>query len=110
MASVDKRPNGHYRARWREHPGGPQKVRHFARKRDAERFLDTIRGDIAHGMYVDPAGGGPCSRSTPSSGAPPRCTGPGPSSMSSRASASTPTRTSALPCIGITLPSAPRPR
>lgn len=57
MASVDKRPDGHYRARWREHPGGPQKVRHFARKRDAERFLDAIRGDIAHGMYVDPAGG-----------------------------------------------------
>jgi cytochrome b involved in lipid metabolism len=57
MASIDKRPNGSYRARWREHPGGPQKVRHFAHKRDAERFLDAIRGDIAHGMYVDPAGG-----------------------------------------------------
>ena len=57
MASIDKRSDGRYRARWREYPGGPQKVRHFARKRDAEHFLDAIRGDLAHGMYVDPAGG-----------------------------------------------------
>ncbi len=57
MASIDKRPDGRYRARWREYPTGPQKVRHFARKRDAERFLDAIRGDLAHGVYVDPAGG-----------------------------------------------------
>jgi integrase len=57
MASIDKRSDGHYRARWREYPGGPQKVRHFARKRDAELFLDAIRGDLAHGIYVDPAGG-----------------------------------------------------
>ncbi len=57
MASIDKRSDGQYRARWREYPGGPQKVRHFARKRDAELFLDAIRGDLAHGMYVDPAGG-----------------------------------------------------
>ncbi len=57
MASIDKRPDGRYRARWREYAGGPQKVRHFARKRDAEQFLDAVRGDLAHGMYVDPAGG-----------------------------------------------------
>ena len=57
MASIDKRPNGRYRARWREYPGGPQKTRHFDRKGDADRFLDAIRGDIAHGLYVDPAGG-----------------------------------------------------
>jgi hypothetical protein len=57
MASIDKRPNGHYRARWREYAGGPQRTRHFTRKADAERFLDGIRGDIAHGRYVDPAGG-----------------------------------------------------
>ena len=57
MASIDKRPDGRYRVRWREYPGGPQKVRHFARKRNAERFLDAIRGDLAQGRYVDPAGG-----------------------------------------------------
>ncbi len=57
MASIDKRADGRYRARWREYPGGPQKTRQFARKGDAQRFLDAIRGDLAHGVYVDPAGG-----------------------------------------------------
>src|SRR5437763_14342090 len=57
MASIDKRADGRYRARWREYPGAPQKTRHFDRKGDAERFLDGIRGDLAHGLYVDPAGG-----------------------------------------------------
>jgi integrase len=57
VASIDKRPDGRYRARWREYPGGPQKTRQFDRKGDAERFLDAVRGDIAHGVYIDPAGG-----------------------------------------------------
>lgn len=57
MASIDRRADGRYRARWREYPGGPQKTRHFDRKGDAERFLDGIRGDLVHGLYVDPAGG-----------------------------------------------------
>ncbi len=57
MASIDRRDNGHYRARWREYPGGPQKTRTFARKKDAELFLDHIRGDLARGLYIDPAGG-----------------------------------------------------
>lgn len=56
MASIDKRPNGGYRARWREYPGGPQKTRQFARKTDAQRFLDGIQGDLARGIYIDPAG------------------------------------------------------
>ncbi len=55
MASIDKRTGGAYRARWREYPGGPQKSRQFTRKADAERFLDTIRGDLARGTYIDPA-------------------------------------------------------
>lgn len=57
MASIDKRPNGKWRARWREYPAGPQKTRHFDRKVDAEHFLDRIRGDLARGLYIDPAGG-----------------------------------------------------
>jgi Phage integrase, N-terminal SAM-like domain len=57
MASIEKRPDGRYRARWREYPGGPQKTRQFARKGDTDRFLDGLRGDLAHGVYVDPAGG-----------------------------------------------------
>ena len=47
MASIDKRANGRYIARWREYPGAPQKTRTFHRKKDAERFLDHIRGDLA---------------------------------------------------------------
>jgi integrase len=57
MANTDKRPSGHYRARWREFPGGPQKTRQFKRKVDAENFIDGIRGDLVRGCYVDPAGG-----------------------------------------------------
>lgn len=57
MASIDKRPDGRYRTRWREYPGGPKKTRHFDRKVDAQQFLDGIRGDLAHGLYVDPEGG-----------------------------------------------------
>lgn len=57
MASIDKRPNGRYRARWREYPGGPQRTRQFARKVEAERFLDGIRGELARGLYIDPDGG-----------------------------------------------------
>lgn len=54
MASVDRRPGGKWRARWREYPGGPQRTKHFARKIDAEQFLDMVRGDLARGSYVDP--------------------------------------------------------
>jgi hypothetical protein len=57
MASIDKRADGRYRARWREYPSGPQKTRQFDRKGDADRFLDAVRDDLAHGMYIDPAGG-----------------------------------------------------
>ncbi len=57
MASIDKRADGRYRARWREHPGGPQKTRHFTKKADADRFLDGVRGDLARGVYIDPSDG-----------------------------------------------------
>jgi integrase len=57
MASIDKRPNGRWRARWREYPGGPQKTRSFVRKADAETFLDKIRGGLATGDYIDPSAG-----------------------------------------------------
>ena len=57
MASIDRRQDGHHRARWREYPGAPQKTKEFRRKKEAELFLDAIRADLAHGRYVDPAGG-----------------------------------------------------
>jgi integrase len=57
MASIEKRPDGRYRARWREYPGGPQRAQHFDRKSDAQRFLDRVRGDLARGDYIDPTAG-----------------------------------------------------
>jgi hypothetical protein len=60
MASINKRPERAgtpWEARWREYPGGPQRIKRFARKVDAEQFLDTVRGNIAQGTYVDPFAG-----------------------------------------------------
>jgi hypothetical protein len=57
MASIDKRPDARYRAKWREYAGGPQKTRQFRSKMNANRFLDAIRGVLVHGRYVDPDGG-----------------------------------------------------
>jgi integrase len=57
MASIDKRANGQWRARWREYPGGPQKAKHFERKLDAQRFLVEVEHDMLTGRYVDPSAG-----------------------------------------------------
>jgi len=57
MASIDRRANGTYRARWREYPGGPQKTKSFARKVDATRFLTTVEHSILSGSYVTPSAG-----------------------------------------------------
>lgn len=54
MASIDKRPDGRYRARWREFPGGPQRTKSFAKKSDAERFLVKVQHDLLSGTYVAP--------------------------------------------------------
>ncbi len=54
MASVDKRPSGQWRARWREYPGGPQRTKHFARKVDADQHLVRVQHDLMTGAYVDP--------------------------------------------------------
>ena len=57
MASVDRRPNGKWRARWREYPGGPQRAKHFARKLDAERYLVAVQHQLLSGSYVAPEAG-----------------------------------------------------
>lgn len=57
MASIDRRPNGAFRARWREHPNGPQHSRTFARKVDATQFLVEVSHQIQTGAYVDPRSG-----------------------------------------------------
>jgi integrase len=56
MASIRRRPNGKWRARYRD-PAGTEHARHFARRVDAERWLDRVRGDLARGTYVDPRRG-----------------------------------------------------
>lgn len=57
MASIDKRPNGQWRARWREYPGGPQRTRSFGRKSDAQGFLVDVQHRLLSGTYTAPAAG-----------------------------------------------------
>lgn len=57
MASIDKRPDGRYRARWREYAGGPQRTKSFGRKVDAERWLVKTQHDLLTGTYVAPEAG-----------------------------------------------------
>ncbi len=57
MASIDRRPDGRWRARWRLRPGGPQRTKHFDRKLDAQRFLTRIEAQQLDGSYVDPDAG-----------------------------------------------------
>ncbi len=53
MASVAKRPDGRWRARYRD-VGGKEHARHFARKVDAQRWLDEVTAAVVTGAYVDP--------------------------------------------------------
>lgn len=54
MGSVRRRPDGVWRARYRD-PSGRERARHFARKVDAQRFLATVEAAKLHGEYVDPS-------------------------------------------------------
>lgn len=56
MASVQKRPTGKWRARYRD-AEGKEHARHFPRKVDAQRWLDEITTDVMTGRYVDPRAG-----------------------------------------------------
>jgi hypothetical protein len=56
MASIAKRGNGQYRARYRD-AGGKEHSRHFARKTDAQRWLDEVTTSVVTGQYVDPKAG-----------------------------------------------------
>ncbi|MPZ74670.1 MAG: tyrosine-type recombinase/integrase [Nitriliruptorales bacterium] len=56
MASIQKRPNGRWRARYRDQ-AGREHARHFDRKADAQRWLDTVTADLLTGRYVDPRAG-----------------------------------------------------
>ncbi|MCH8611787.1 tyrosine-type recombinase/integrase [Arsenicicoccus dermatophilus] len=56
MASIAKRPDGRWRARYRDDTGR-EHARHFARKVDARRWLDEVTASVVTGQYVDPRSG-----------------------------------------------------
>ncbi|MBA3250555.1 MAG: site-specific integrase [Geodermatophilaceae bacterium] len=56
MASIVKRPNGQWRARYRD-LAGHEHARHFRRKVDATRWLDSVAAAVEAGTYVDPDAG-----------------------------------------------------
>ncbi|MEO3938922.1 tyrosine-type recombinase/integrase [Dermatophilaceae bacterium Soc4.6] len=56
MASIAKRPDATYRARYRD-SSGKEHSRHFTRKVDAQRWLDEITASIVTGSYVHPKAG-----------------------------------------------------
>lgn len=56
MASIKKRDNGKWRARYRD-SDGDEHARHFARKIDAQQWLDTVTASVVRGDYVDPKAG-----------------------------------------------------
>ncbi|MFF2959644.1 tyrosine-type recombinase/integrase [Streptomyces sp. NPDC057963] len=56
MANIQKRPNGKWRARYRD-LDGKEHARRFERKLDAQRWLDEVTASIVTGQYVDPRAG-----------------------------------------------------
>ncbi|MFW5472308.1 tyrosine-type recombinase/integrase [Knoellia sp. CPCC 206450] len=56
MASIAKRPDGRWRARYRD-DGGKEHAKHFPRKIDAQRWLDSVTASFVRGDYVDPQAG-----------------------------------------------------
>jgi len=56
MSSIRRRDNGQWRARYRDDTGR-EHARHFARKVDAQRWLDETTASVVTGTYVDPKAG-----------------------------------------------------
>ncbi len=56
MASIKKRPDGRWRARYRD-DAGKEHARHFTRKIDGQRWLDEVTASVVRGDYVDPKAG-----------------------------------------------------
>lgn len=54
--NIAKRPNGTWRARYRDEAGN-ERARHFERKIDAQRWLDNITASVVTGTYADPKAG-----------------------------------------------------
>lgn len=53
MASINKRPDGRWRARYRD-SAGREHAHHFARKVDGQRWLDAETAKLQTGSWVDP--------------------------------------------------------
>jgi integrase len=53
MSSIRKRPDGVWRARYRD-AEGREHAKHFSRKVDAQQWLDTVTTAVQTGTYVDP--------------------------------------------------------
>ncbi len=53
MASIKKRPDGAWRARYRDE-ADKEHSRHFIRKVDAQRWIDETTASLVTGNYVDP--------------------------------------------------------
>jgi integrase len=56
MASIKQRPDGQWRARYRDE-AGKEHARHFGRKVDAQGWLDQVTTAVVTGQYVDPKAG-----------------------------------------------------
>lgn len=56
MSSLARRPNGRWRARYRDSEG-KEHARHFSRKVDGQRWLDEVTAAVVTGQYVDPQAG-----------------------------------------------------
>lgn len=56
MSSIKQRPNGMWRARYRD-PEGIEHVRHFKRKKDGDAWLKEVNAAIVTGQYVNPKAG-----------------------------------------------------
>lgn len=56
MASIKQRPDGVWRARYRD-DAGKEHAKHFKLKRDAQRWLDEVTTSVVTGQYVHPKAG-----------------------------------------------------
>lgn len=53
MANIAKRADGRWRARYRDNRGR-EHARHFTRRTDAQRWIDSVTTAVQTGNYVDP--------------------------------------------------------
>jgi len=56
MASIKKREDGQWRARYRD-AAGKEHAHHFDRRVDAQRWIDETTASVVTGQYVDPKAG-----------------------------------------------------